>query len=314
MSSDRKDVKGFTRRDFVAGAAAAGATVAGSTGLAKLAKAKSPQNSGQAESPSAALNTYGADLERVLFLRTYPIAIKMLKSESEIPQGSVRPKKDRGEHYAMCQAFGLARRQGMQLAMFLEDHWCFEPIISYGLVDTPKDYMEGSASAFFVADKEAAKKRGSEMTRLPVGKYPGMVLGPLKNANFEPDLTMIYCNAAQLRHLLFALMRAKGYRVTSTLDPIGSCVHSVVPSLLTGDAEVTVPDPGDYGRAMAGEDEMILTIPTARMKELMDGIYFYEKSNMGYRSHYYMMRPDFQQPPFYEEYFRQWGLDAPKKQ
>jgi uncharacterized protein (DUF169 family) len=214
----------------------------------------------------------------------------------------------------MCQAFAAARRQGMKLAMFLQDHWCFEPIISYGLVETPEDYMEGSASAFFVADEEAAKKRGSEMTRLPVGEYAGMVLGPLKSANYEPDLTMIYCNTAQLRHLLFALMRANGYRVTSTLDPIGSCVHSVVPSLLTGDAEVTVPDPGDYERAMAGEDEMVLTIPAERMKELMDGIYFYEKSNMGYRSHNYMMKTDFPQPPFYEEYFKEWGLDAPKKQ
>ncbi len=314
MSSNRKDVKGFTRRNFVAGAAVASAAVAGSTGLAKLAQPKNSQDSGQSESPFAEINKYGADLEQILLLKTYPIAIKMLKDESEIPEGSIRPKKDRGEHYAACQAFGAARRQGMKLAMFLEDHWCFEPIISYGLVEVPPDYMEGSASAFFVADKEAAKERGSEMTRLPVGKYAGMVLGPLKDANFEPDLTMIYSNTAQLRHMLFALMRAKGYRVTSTLDPIGSCVHSVVPSLLTGEAEVTVPDPGDYGRAMAGDDEMILTIPAARMKELMDGIYFYEKSGMGFKSHTYMMKTDFPQPPFYQEYFRQWGLDGPKKQ
>jgi len=314
MSSNRKELKEFTRRDFVAGAAVASAAVAGSTGLAKLAQGKSSQDSEQAESQFAAMNTYGADLERILLLKTYPIALKMLKDESEIPQGSIRPKKDREEHYAMCQAVGAARRQGMKLAMFLEDHWCFEPIISYGLVEVPPDYMDGSASDFFIADKEAAKERGSEMTRLPVGKYDGMVLCPLKDANFEPDLTMIYSNAAQLRHMLFALMRANGYRVTSTLDPIGSCVHSVIPSLLTGEAEVTVPDPGDYGRAMAGDDEMILTIPAARMKELMDGIYFYEKSGMGYKSHSYMMKTDFQQPPFYEKYFKEWGLDAPKKQ
>jgi len=146
------------------------------------------------------------------------------------------------------------------------------------------------------------------MSRLPVGKYPGMVFGPLKNANYAPDLTMIYCNTGQLRHLLFSLMHARGYRVASTLDPIGSCVHSVVPSLLTGECKVTVPDPGDFERAMAGEDEMILTIPTAKLKELMDGIYFYEKSNRGYKSFSRMMLADFPQPSFYQEYFKKWGL------
>ena len=69
----------------------------------------------------------------MLVLRTYPIAIKMLKSESEIPEGSVRPKKDLGEHYSTCQAFGIVRHRGTKLAMFIEDHWCFEPIIGYGL-------------------------------------------------------------------------------------------------------------------------------------------------------------------------------------
>jgi hypothetical protein len=63
---------------------------------------------------------------------------------------------------------------------------------------------------------------------------------------------------------------------------------------------------------MAGEDEMILTVPTAKLKELMDGVYYYEKSNRGYKSYGHLIRTDFQQPPFYQEYFKKWGLDAPK--
>ena len=130
-------------------------------------------------------NTYGADLEKMLFLRTYPIAIKMLESESEIPEGAVRPKRDRGEHYAVCQVFSLARRQGMTVAMFLEDHWCFEPIISYGLVETPQDYLDGFTNSFFIADKEAAAKHAREMTRMPVGQYAGMVIGTPEDGEFR---------------------------------------------------------------------------------------------------------------------------------
>ena len=264
---------------------------------------------GSTETPQAALNTYGADLEKMLSLQTYPIAIKMLQNESEIPRGAVRPKKDKGEHYAMCQVFGIARRQGTTMAIFIEDHWCFEPVISYGLVEPPQDYLDGFTNSFFIADKEAAAKHAREMTRLPVGKYAGMVVGPLKTANFVPDLTMIYSNTAQLRHLLFSLRYLNGTQVTSTIDPIGSCVHSVVPSLLKGECAVTVPDPGDYERANAQDDEMILTVPAKRLKELMDGIYHFEKSGMGFRRFAYSVQPNFQQPPFYKEYFKKWGLD-----
>ncbi len=253
-------------------------------------------------------NTYGTDLERMLILRTYPIAIKMLESESQIPQGAIRPKRDKGEHYAVCQAFSLARRQGTTIAMFLEDHWCFEPIISYGLVETPQDYLDGFTNSFFIADREAAAKHAREMTRLPVGQYAGMVIAPLKTADFDPDLAMIYCTPAQLRHLLLALRYAKGTQVTSTLDPIGSCVHSVVRSLLTGECAVTVPDPGDFERAGAQDDEMVLTVPTPRLEELMDGIYHFEETGMGFRRFGLSVHHDFQQPPFYQEYFKNWGL------
>jgi uncharacterized protein (DUF169 family) len=301
-----EDMKGIARRDFIKQAAVAGTIASASDALANLARADEPQPAIET------CNSYGVDLEKLLSLKTYPIAIKFLKSESEIPQGSVRPKKDRGEHYAMCQAFAVARRQGMTLAMFLEDHWCFEPIISYGLVEPPQDYLEGFTNSFFIANKEAAAKHAREMTRIPFRKYAGLVLGPLKTAKFVPDLTMIYSNTAQLRHLLLSLRYVNGTQVTSTLDPIGSCVHSVVPSLLNGECHVTVPDPGDYERAMAQEDEMILTVPTRKLKELMDGIYHFDQSNMSYRRFSYSLMPDFQQPPFYQEYFKKWGLDAPK--
>jgi uncharacterized protein (DUF169 family) len=301
---------GVTRRTFVASAAAAAVT--GSSALANIANSAAAQSAETVASSIETMNAYGSDLLNMLVLRTYPIAIKMLKNESEIPKGAVRPKKDLKTHYSACQAFGVVRRRGTTLAMFLEDHWCFEPIIGYGLVEPPKDFMEGSGSAFFVENKEGAKKRSNEIALLPYGKYAGMVLAPLHKANFSPDLTMIYSNPSQLRHMLFAYMQKNGRRVTSTLDPLWSCVHSIVPSLLKGTCEVTVPDPGDFERASTGDDEMIFTVPAANMKELMDGVYRYEKMGMGYRSFARDLKGDFQQPPFYQDYFKKWGLDQPK--
>ncbi len=306
----RSATQGLTRRNFVAGAAAA--AVAGSTGLANISNSAAAQTAEKSGNETETMNTYGSDLLNMLLLRTYPVAVKMLKNEGEIPKGAVRPKKDLKTHYSACQAFGIVRRRGTALAMFIEDHWCFEPIIGYGLVEPPKDFLEGSGSAFFVESKEGAKERSSSIPLLPHGKYAGMVLAPLHKANFSPDLTVIYCNPFQLRHMLFAYMHKNGRRVTSTLDPIWSCVHSVVPSLLKGTCEVTVPDPGEFERAAVGDDEMIFTVSAGNMKEFMDGVYHYEKMNMGYRSFGRELKGDFQQPPFYQQYFKMWGLDTPK--
>jgi uncharacterized protein (DUF169 family) len=302
--------QGLTRRAFVAGAAVA--AVAGTSSLSNSAQAGAAPSEESPSIPAKTMNAYGSDLLNMLVLRTYPIAIKMLKNESEIPKGAMRPKKDLKTHYSACQAFGIVRRRGTALAMFVEDHWCFEPIIGYGLKEPPKDFLEGSGSKFFVESDKGAKERSNNIPLLPYGKYAGMALAPLHRANFSPDLTMIYCNATQLRHMLFAYLLKNGRRVTSTLDPLWSCVHSIVPSLLNHTCEVTVPDPGDFERASTGDDEMIFTVPAARMEELMYGVYHYEKMGMGYRSFSHELKGDFQQPSFYRQYFEMWGLDAPE--
>ena len=57
-------------------------------------------------------NRFGEEIEKRMLLRTSPIAVKMLEKESDIPEGAIRPKKDRGYHLAQCQAFSLSRRNG----------------------------------------------------------------------------------------------------------------------------------------------------------------------------------------------------------
>jgi hypothetical protein len=66
--------------------------------------------------------------------------------------------KDLNTHYSACQAFGIVRRRGTALAMFIEDHGCFEPIIAYGLLEPLKDFLEGSGSAFFVENAVPVKE------------------------------------------------------------------------------------------------------------------------------------------------------------
>ena len=256
-------------------------------------------------------NSYGEELERLLLLRTSPIAVKMLEKEEDIPEEAIRPKRDRGEHLAQCQAFAMSRRKRATVAILKEDNWCWAPLIAFGLVEPPDFFLE--ERAFFpnlVASQEAAKDLAKTFPCLEFGKYIGIVSAPLKTASFDPDLVLVYSNTAQLRTLLLAVKYMEGRLVDSQFDPIDSCVYSVVPVLLTGQYRITLPDPGDYQRALAGEDEIIFSVPTDRLETVILGLRHFEEMEHGYRQHAMEMRPDFPQPEFYKDLFRMWGLDV----
>jgi uncharacterized protein (DUF169 family) len=240
-------------------------------------------------------NKYGEDLERLLLLRTAPIAVKMLEKEEDIPEGAIRPKKDRGYHLAQCQAFAMSRRQRETIAMLKEDHWCWAPLMGYGLVENPHDDFVNS-HAFF--------------TCLEYGKYIGIVSAPLSTATFEPDLVLIYSNTAQLRTMISVVKERERTLVASEFDPIDSCIYSVVNPILTGEYRITLPDPGDYERALAGEDEIIFSVPRDKLEGFVSGLRKMEERRGGYAQHSMDMRPDFPRPEFYKRLFKGWGLDV----
>jgi hypothetical protein len=59
--------------------------------------------------------------------------------------------------------------------------------------------------------------------------------------------------------------------------------------------------------------QLIVTIPASMLKEFMEGFYRFENNGPKFRSWALNMQPDFPQPGFYQAYFKEWGLDAPKK-
>ncbi len=255
------------------------------------------------------LRTIGEELERLLLLKTSPVAVRLLSREKEIPRRAIRPKRDRGTHIALCQAFAMSRRERATVAMLKEDHWCWAPLIGFGLVSPPDFYLEGKTAFPFTAPSlEAAKELARTEPRLEAGRYIGILSAPLRAAVFRPHAVLIYGNSAQIRTLLFAVRFQEGRRVESTFDPIDSCVHALVPAIANGQYRIAMPDPGEYQRALATEDEIIFSIPVAKLPSLISGLRHVEERNHGYRAFSPEMRPDFPQPDFYKELFRLMGL------
>jgi uncharacterized protein (DUF169 family) len=242
---------------------------------------------------------FGEEIEKYMLLRTSIIGVKMLRKESDIPESAIRPQKDNGHHLAQCQAFSLSRRQGKTIAMLKEDNWCWGPLMAYGLVDQT------------IAEKyPELKNEVRKMPKLEYGKYIGIVSAPLKTAGFIPDIVLIYSNNAQLNNMLHALSFCDEGLVTSPLYPIASCALSVVPAL-SGQYCVTLPDPGELGRAGAGEDEIIFSVHRDKVSTLVSQLKVFETMHFGYKDQsFWETRPDFPRPEFYKNLFRECGLDA----
>jgi uncharacterized protein (DUF169 family) len=243
----------------------------------------------------ADFNKFGEELETSIRLRTAPMAVKMLEKETDIPEGAIRPWRDRGQHIAQCQAFALSRRNKETIAMLEEDNWCFAPIIAYGLEDKPED----EDLQLFL-----------QYPRFPRDKYIGIVSAPLKTANFLPDVVVIYSNTTQLRNMLMPLSYRNADEVDCELFP-PACAYQVIPVMESGKYVVTLPDPGDYMRALAGEDESILSVPAVKMEDFIAGIRRMRDMEYSYECTGMYMLHDFPQPPFYQMLFQRWGL-SPK--
>jgi uncharacterized protein (DUF169 family) len=256
-------------------------------------------------------NNYGEELEKRLLLKTAPIAVKMIEKEKDIPKEAIRPKRDRGYHIAQCQAFALTRRNRETIAMLKEDSWCWGPLIAYGMVETPELFLEGNIFyPVLVSTLEGSMEISQKRDYFKYGKYIGIVSAPLDKASFKPDVVLIYSNTLQLRILLMSIMYKDGHMVKSEFNPLDSCVYSVVPVIQKGGYRITLPDPGDYQRALAGEDEIILSASPDKVADLVSGLRHMEDIAHGYLSHRMEMRPDFPRPDFYNALFKQWGLDV----
>jgi uncharacterized protein (DUF169 family) len=218
-------------------------------------------------------NEIGKKMEQHLRLNTYPLAIKMLKSPDEIPEDAIRPLEKFGKCLSTCQAFTLSRRFGETIAQLLEDMWCPEPVIGFGLAEPPDYFFEGKTRyPTGVKSLEAGANWAREFPRLKTGKYVGVVSAPLTSASFEPDVVVVYCDSAQLLRLLLGVAYEDGRDITTVLGGHSACVYAVVPTLLKGECQVSVPCRGDRGYAGTQDYEMIFTIPRRQIERVVEGM------------------------------------------
>jgi uncharacterized protein (DUF169 family) len=245
------------------------------------------------------------EFQKYLLLKSTPIAVKMLKTEEEIPAGAIRPLKDLGYHLSLCQTFALARRQGKTIAMLKEDNWCCEPVIGYGFEKPPEYFLEGNNRYPDTARTLEAGRNWAtnQLPKFEPNKYVGIVAAPLDKANFEPDVIIVYCDPAQLTQILITVNWIDGNDVICALGGHAVCVYAVVPVIQNDQYQISIPCIGDRKRAGAQDDELIFSFPLKKAEDLIAGF----KANLGFPIKYDVM-PEYQLPKSYVKIGKMMGF------
>ena len=238
-------------------------------------------------------------------------AVKLIEDPAEVPENALNARKEYG-HLSLCQAFALTKRQGRTLYTDKSSEWCWAPVVGLGYGDCSPGTksFEVIRRLLGIQDPDRATKFFENFPRLPLGKYQGVLLAPADTAQFTPDVFLVNCdNNFQLRSLTQAIKFKSGKMLDVHLDPIDSCVHTLVAAMITKDYTVAIPDPGDQERALTGGNEIIMAVPMEKLDELLEGMEHLDSWHMAYRDMHAEMNFDFPRPPFYNEVFAEWGME-----
>jgi len=254
-------------------------------------------------------NKAGRELEDILHLRSAPIALRLI-GEDEVPEGCARPS-EQGTHYALCQAFAAVRRNRRAFALFKEDHWCLWPLISFRNVELDEGDVEYLGSKQFIKDPQKSLEFYKAHFPMidPDKARPGIAIAPLESCTFVPDVVVVYCIPAQLRHLLMAAKYHDAIVPDACLQTVNSCGAAVLP-ILNGKTHynTAIPDPGEFERSLAWDDEMIFSVSGEKFGTLMDAVRSITKMGFGFKQLTYDMNLEYPRAKFYNEMFEKWGL------
>ena len=195
--------------------------------------------------------------------QTFPLALKLCRSESELPERVRMPVRDLGYQITLCQGIGLARRFGWTMAIGNEDQCC----------------IGGAAAMGFLSEAPTVPQASSEKT-LQFGKYSHLLIAPLHNATFEPDVVVIYGNSAQAMRLVQAAGGGQG--ISTVASGTMDCGDIVARTSRSDECQFILPSGGDRVFGSTQDHEVIFTMPRSKVEAVLKGLEDTHKAGFRY--------------------------------
>ncbi|MGC8873930.1 MAG: DUF169 domain-containing protein [Chloroflexia bacterium] len=214
-----------------------------------------------------------AALERYLRPASFPVGLKLLDHEEEIPARVRRPLRDLGIRVATCQLWAIARRYGWTLGATREDLACPPGKIVLGLEPAVPYYLEGHVcEGMYTATAEAGARTEAETPRFPYGQHRALLAAPLARMPVEPDVVLVYGNPAQMVLLVAAALYRQGGRLEGSFSARLDCADILPGTLQAGRPQVILPCYGDRIFGQTQDHEMAFALPAEKLPHLLEGL------------------------------------------
>jgi len=239
------------------------------------------------------------------FLRvdTYPLAVQFVRNEEEFPDQARRVGAF-GIKMAICQAVSLARKNGLNLAVTPRDINCASGLIGFGWgklkpgVNREEEILRMMVSAGYMKDRARAQKTLEAIPYLKneyTSNYAGVLISPLEYELVEnPDVFLIYGNAAQVTRMVQSYVYIKGGVVRSEAQVGLSCGSEMIRPMMEKSAFYIIPGRGERSIGMAGNDEMVFALPGEQLDDFLTGLRETHEAGIKYPiSQYLLFEPGY---------------------
>ena len=222
------------------------------------------------------------EVERMLRLKTYPVAYKKLEQEQELEKIPGVQRFDRTFNY--CQLPTLVRRGGWTIGVTRENLGARCARLN-GLAATTEKAKRREAEIFgtyswFATAEEAMKQMVSYPPLIPPGE--ALVLAPLADVKFDPDVILIYGDPSQLMLLMCALQFKDYERMQFFFTGEGACVDSLAQCYTSGKPALAIPCWGERRLGGVTDEELVIALPPGMMEKAIEGLHGLAKRGMKY--------------------------------
>ena len=170
------------------------------------------------------IKKYDRMLRDAIGLRSHPAGVSFLRDLA--PAQEV----ERAKGHRFCQAV-MRARQGERLLLTAEEIACPAAASALGFKPLVSKLESGEMLKGFgiFQDGVMAARTIRAMPRLELGKYPGILLGPLDSFPDLPDVVLLEGPVEKLMWVALAYLNAKGGRLASSTAVLQAvCVDSAV--------------------------------------------------------------------------------------
>ncbi|WP_407380468.1 DUF169 domain-containing protein [Methanobrevibacter sp.] len=198
-----------------------------------------------------------------------PVAMKLIQSEDEVPEG-YELISEKVRHCEMVRKASL----GEKFYSTVEEQMCLGGAGAIGLRDMPEKLANGEKyfSLGRFKDLETAKSLTSKLS-IVEDEHWGMIYAPLDEADFEADVIQIITEPVGGMKLAQSIVYATGEKINPSFAGIQSlCGDAFANPYIEDGINFTLGCDGSRKAADIKDNEMTIGISAAKIEEVINGL------------------------------------------